>query len=228
MAHGAVGQTPWMRMLTGFAQVLHQHPQRDRFIKPLADAQLQQFGLRRLVQMLTAERHRLRLAHAPPVPAFRGTLPSWADDCDGRLQQHHAELAQVLSSVPGVGAHGGVAGRAAGLGRLDRRRIAALEGAAPMDSGMRGHAPSWAGEPTCDGLLPVPLIYNSVEAASDRKHGGHACELTVLNSRLHVGISRLDRPSGAPLRTGKAGSVRQINTQCCGCVSFSRVSRRRA
>ena len=103
------------RMLTGFAQVLHQHPQRDRFIKPLADAQLQQLQAlvlrrRQIVQMLTAERHRLRLAHAAARPSIQrhiAFLKAEQDDCDGQVshhvQQHHAELAQVLSSVQGSG-----------------------------------------------------------------------------------------------------------------------------
>ncbi|WP_157661105.1 IS110 family transposase, partial [Burkholderia ubonensis] len=49
------------RMLAAFARVLHQHPQRERFIKPLPDAQLQRLQAlvlrrRQLVTMLTAER----------------------------------------------------------------------------------------------------------------------------------------------------------------------------
>lgn len=144
------------RMLAGFAQVLHQHPQRDRFIKPLADAQLQQLQAlvlrrRQIVQMLTAERHRLRLAHAAARPSIQrhiAFLKAEQDDCDGHVshhvQQHHAELAQVLSSVPGVGATSMAVllAELPELGRLDRRRIAALVGVAPMnhDSGkLRGH-----------------------------------------------------------------------------------------
>ena len=132
------------RMLTGFAQVLHQHPQRDRFIKPLADAQLQQLQAlvlrrRQIVQMLTAERHRLRLAHAAARPSIQrhiAFLKAEQDDCDGQVshhvQQHHAELAQVLSSVPGVGATSMAVllAELPELGRLDRRRIAALVGGA--------------------------------------------------------------------------------------------------
>ncbi|MBR8657712.1 transposase, partial [Achromobacter sp. Marseille-Q0513] len=144
------------RMLAGFAQVLHQHPQRDRFIKPLADAQLQQLQAlvlrrRQIVQMLTAERHRLRLAHAAARPSIQrhiAFLQAEQDDCDGEVshhvQRHHAELARVLSSVPGIGATSMAVllAELPELGRLDRRRIAALVGVAPMnhDSGkLRGH-----------------------------------------------------------------------------------------
>lgn len=68
-AMGALAKTDALdaRMLAAFASVLHRHPERERFFKPLADAELQALVLRRrqLMQILTAERHRLRLAHAP-------------------------------------------------------------------------------------------------------------------------------------------------------------------
>lgn len=43
-AMGAVAKTDALdaRMLAAFARVLHQHPERERFVKPLADAELQQ------------------------------------------------------------------------------------------------------------------------------------------------------------------------------------------
>jgi hypothetical protein len=62
-AMGALAKTDALdaRMLAAFARVLHQHPERERFVKPLADAELQQLQAlvlrrRQLVQMLTAER----------------------------------------------------------------------------------------------------------------------------------------------------------------------------
>ena len=41
---GALAKTDALdaRMLAAFARVLHQHPERERFVKPLADAELQQ------------------------------------------------------------------------------------------------------------------------------------------------------------------------------------------
>ena len=61
-AMGALAKTDALdaRMLAAFARVLHQHPERERFVKPLADAELQQLQAlvlrrRQLVQMLTAE-----------------------------------------------------------------------------------------------------------------------------------------------------------------------------
>ena len=60
-AMGALTKTDALdaRMLAAFARVLHQHPERERFVKPLADAELQRLQalvLRRcqLVQMITA------------------------------------------------------------------------------------------------------------------------------------------------------------------------------
>lgn len=143
------------RVLAAFAQVLHQRPDRERFIKPLADAQLQRLQAlvlrrRQIVQMLVAERHRLRLAHAAACPSIQRAiefLKNELDDSDteiaAHVRQHHTELAQALSSVPGVGT-ASVAVLLAELpelGQLDRRRIAALVGVAPLnrDSGqMRG------------------------------------------------------------------------------------------
>lgn len=150
------------QMLAEFARVLHQHPERERFVKPLADTELQRLQAlvlrrRQLVQMLTAERQRMRLAHVAARPSIDRVitfLQRELDDSDTEVaehvQRHHAELAQALRSVPGVGA-ASVAVLLAELpelGKLDRRRIASLVGVAPMnrDSGlMRGHRTIWGG-----------------------------------------------------------------------------------
>jgi len=163
-AMGALAKTDALdaRMLASFARVLHQHPQRERFVKPLADGELQQLQAlvlrrRQLVQMLTAERQRLRLAHVaarPSIERFIEFLKQELGDSDAQVachvQRHHAELAQVLTSVPGIGS-ASVAVLLAELpelGKLDRRRIAALVGVAPLnrDSGkMRAQRSIWGG-----------------------------------------------------------------------------------
>ena len=163
-AMGALAKTDALdaRMLASFARVLHQHPQRERFVKPLADAQLQQLQAlvlrrRQLVQMMTAERQRLRLTHAAARPSIERViefLKRELGDSDAEVaahvQHHHAELAQALLSVPGIGA-ASVAmllTELPELGKLDRRRIAALVGVAPLnrDSGqMRGQRCIWGG-----------------------------------------------------------------------------------
>lgn len=163
-AMGALAKTDALdaRMLAAFARVLHQHPERDRFVKPLADAELQQLQAlvlrrRQLVQMLTAERQRLRLAHAAARPSIERVIEFLKQELGdseaevaAHVQRHHAELASALASVPGIGT-ASVAVLVAELpelGKLDRRRIAALVGVAPMnrDSGnMRGQRSIWGG-----------------------------------------------------------------------------------
>lgn len=163
-AMGALAKTDALdaRMLAAFARVLHQHPERERFVKPLADAELQQLQAlvlrrRQIVQMMTSERQRLRICHAAARPSIERViefLKTELGDSDthvqDHVQRHHAQLAQALASVPGIGA-ASVAVLLAELpelGQLDRRRVAALVGVAPLnrDSGqMRGHRSIWGG-----------------------------------------------------------------------------------
>lgn len=163
-AMGALAKTDALdaRMLAAFARVLYQHPERERFVKPLADAQLQRLQAlvlrrRQLVQMITSEGQRMRVAHAAARPSIervleflRRELADSDTDVAEHVQRHHAQLASLLSSVPGVGA-ASVAVLLAELpelGKLDRRRIAALVGVAPLnrDSGqMRGQRAIWGG-----------------------------------------------------------------------------------
>jgi transposase len=216
-AMGALAKTDALdaRMLAVFARALHQHPERERFVKPLADAQLQQLQAlvlrrRQLVQMLTAERQRLRLAHAaarPSIERFIKVLKQELGDSEAEVaahvQRHHAELAQALASVPGIGA-ASVAVLLAELpelGKLDRRRIAALVGVAPLnrDSGqMRGQRCIWGGRADVRRTLymatltavrynaPLKACYERLLAAGKRKKVALvACMrklLTILNA----------------------------------------------
>jgi transposase len=150
------------RMLAAFARVLHQHPERERFVKPLADAELQRLQAlvlrrRQLVQMITSERQRMRVSHVAARPSIERVVEflktELADsdaDVAAHVQRHHAALAAALASVPGIGA-ASVAVLLAELpelGTLDRRRVAALVGVAPLnrDSGqMRGQRTIWGG-----------------------------------------------------------------------------------
>jgi transposase len=163
-AMGALAKTDSLdaRMLAEFARVLHQHPQRERFVKPLADAELQRLQAlvlrrRQLVGMLTSERQRLRLSHASARPSIERTiefLKSQIDDierdCAEHVSTHHAALAQALGSVKGIGPAtiAVLLAELPELGTLCRRRIAALAGVAPLnrDSGqMRGQRTIWGG-----------------------------------------------------------------------------------
>lgn len=163
-AMGALAKTDSLdaRMLAAFARVLHQHPERERFVKPLADAELQRLQAlvlrrRQLVQMITSERQRMRVSHAAARPSIERViefLKAELGDSDSQVaahvQHHHASLAAALASVPGIGA-ASVAVLLAELpelGQLDRRRVAALVGVAPLnrDSGnMRGQRSIWGG-----------------------------------------------------------------------------------
>lgn len=227
-AMGALAKTDALdaRMLASFAKVLHQHPERDRFVKPLADSQLQRLQAlvlrrRQIVQMLTSERQRLRLSHVAARPSIERViefLKAELGDSDAEVaahvQHHHAELAQALSSVPGIGA-ASVAVLLAELpelGTLDRRRVAALVGVAPMnrDSGQRrGQRSIWGGRAdvrrtlymaTLVGVRHNPVLkayYERLLAAGKRKKVALvACMrklLTVLNAiAKHGSIWRPD------------------------------------
>lgn len=176
-AMGALAKTDALdaRMLAAFAQVLHQRPDRERFVKPLADAQLQRLQAlvlrrRQIVQMLVAERHRLRIAHAAARPSIERAIAFLKSELDGsdaevatHVQQHHAELAHALSTVPGVGATSVAVllAELPELGALDRRRIAALVGLAPVnrDSGqMRGRRSICGGRTTVRNTLYMATL----------------------------------------------------------------------
>jgi transposase len=163
-ALGALAKTDSLdaRMLAEFARVLHQHPERERFIKPLADAELQRLQAlvlrrRQLVGMLTSERLRLRLAHASARPSIermiefvKAQLDDIEGECARHIGAHHAALAHALGSVKGVGPAtiATLLAELPELGSLCRRRIAALVGVAPLnrDSGlMRGKRTIWGG-----------------------------------------------------------------------------------
>lgn len=199
-AMGALAKTDAIdaRMLAAFARVLHQHPERDRFVKPLADAELQQLQAlvlrrRQLVQMLTSERQRWRLAHAVAKPSLerhieflKGELGDSDGEVAAHVGKHHAQLAAALASVPGIGA-ASVAVLLAELpelGKLDRRRIAALVGVAPLnrDSGqMRGQRSIYGGRADVRRTLymatltavrhnpPLKAFYDKLVAAGKRK-----------------------------------------------------------
>ncbi len=199
-AMGALAKTDAIdaRMLAAFARVLHQHPERERFIKPLADAELQQLQAlvlrrRQLVQMLTSERQRWRLAHAVARPSLERHIEFLKSELGGsdgevaaHVEKHHAQLAKALASVPGIGA-ASVAVLLAELpelGKLDRRRIAALVGVAPLnrDSGqMRGQRSIYGGRADVRRTLymatltavrhnpPLKAFYDKLVVAGKRK-----------------------------------------------------------
>ena len=223
-AMGALAKTDALdaRMLAAFARVLHQHPERERFVKPLADAELQRLQAlvlrrRQLVQMITSERQRMRVSHAAARPSIERViefLKTELGDSDAdvaaHVGQHHATLAQALASVPGIGAASVAVllAQLPELGKLDRRRIAALVGVAPLnrDSGqMRGQRSIWGGRADVRRTLymatltavrhnpPLKAHYERLLAAGKRKKVALvACMrklLTMLNAIAKNGSS---------------------------------------
>ena len=133
-------------------------------LRPLPDEATQELAAlvarrRQLVEMLTAEKNRLRLA----ARAVRRDIQQhirWLErrlsDLDGDLAQQvrsspsWRERDDLLQSVPGIGPVSSVTflAQLPELGRLNRKEIAALVGVAPLnrDSGtLRGRRTIWGG-----------------------------------------------------------------------------------
>ncbi|MGA9532124.1 MAG: transposase [Anaerolineales bacterium] len=135
--------------LAHFAQVIQPHPQ-----PPSSEAQQQLAGMvarrRQLHRMLTAKRNRLRNTH----PTLHAKLQAHIDwlrqdlaDLDAQIQDLMScdstlkEKAEILQSAPAVGmvTAASLLADLPELGTLDRKKIAALVGVAPMnhDSGRK-------------------------------------------------------------------------------------------
>ena len=169
--------------LSEFAQALDAHPQRERFIAPLADVERQKLAAlvtrrRQLLEMLTAERNRLALGHRAArksIEAVIKALRRQLDDIELQMvvhvNQHHRELADLLGSAKGVGENtvAVLIAELPELGRLSNRAIGKLVGVAPLnrDSGIhRGRRSTFGGRAAirCALYLPtwVATRYNPV------------------------------------------------------------------
>ena len=181
---------------------------------------------RQVVGMLVAERHRLEHALAPVRRGLR-THIRWRErqrravdrDLDDTIQQSPVWRAQeeLLRSVPGVGpiVSRTLLGELPELGQLNRRRIAALAGVAPLarDSGtLRGRRIVWGGPrgPVRTALYMSALVATRqnplirafylrlVSAGKPKKVALVACMrklLTILNvmMRTHTAWREIDR-----------------------------------
>ncbi len=147
------------------AQVLAQFGEAVRpEVRPLPDAATQELSAlvnrrRQLIEMLTAEKNRLRLATEkvrPNIEAHIRWLEGELLDLDGGLGEVirsspvWRERDNLLQSVPGVGPvlSSVLLADLPELGRLNRKEIAALAGVAPLnrDSGQfRGRRTVWGG-----------------------------------------------------------------------------------
>jgi len=147
------------------AQVLAQFGEAVRpEVRPLPDADSQELSAlvnrrRQLIEMLTAEKNRLRLAAKkvrPNIEAHIRWLEGELLDLEGglgdaiRSSPVWRERDNLLRSVPGVGPvlSSVLLAELPELGRLNRKEIAALAGVAPLnrDSGQfRGRRTVWGG-----------------------------------------------------------------------------------
>lgn len=150
------------RVLAQMAAVINRHPERERYIRTLPDAERQVLTAmvvrrRQLITMLVAERNRLYPSHPQSrksintiIKALEDELARIDDDMNRHIQNHFKELAERLGSIKGVGAMTAAAllAEVPELGSLSRRKISALVGVAPVnrDSGtMRGRRTIFGG-----------------------------------------------------------------------------------
>lgn len=125
---------------------------------------------RQLVAMLVAERQRLAVAHPkarPSILQIMDAIAAQLHDVDGELKvhirAHHADLAQLLTSVKGVGptTASTLLAQLPELGKLNRKQITALVGLAPMnrDSGtLRGQRHIFGGRADVRRVLYVAAL----------------------------------------------------------------------
>ncbi|MDM8000150.1 MAG: IS110 family transposase [Dehalococcoidia bacterium] len=190
-------------------------------IRRLPDKEAREMGQlltrrRQLVEMLTAERNRLAQAGddiRPGIELHIGWLEQALSDIDGDVENRirrspsWREKDSILRTVPGVGkvASSTLLIELPELGSLNRRKIAALAGVAPLnrDSGtMRGRRTVWGGRARLRSALYMAALvasrYNPViasfyrhmmAAGKAKKVALVACMrklLTILNSMIRT------------------------------------------
>jgi transposase len=193
-------------------------------VRPLPDAAAQELQAlvtrrRQLVEMLTAEQNRLRPAAAPVRPqieAHVAWLRAQVKDLDRQLREAIRASPlwraqdDLLRGVPGVGPglSATLLAELPELGTLDRKRIAALVGLAPLnrDSGTRrGQRAIWGGRASVRAALYMAALsavrwnpairpfYDRLRAAGKPpKVALTACMrklLTILNAMVRDGTS---------------------------------------
>lgn len=150
------------RILAQLAEVINRHPERERFIRTLPDAERKVLAAmlvrrRQLITMLVAERNRLYPAYPQSrksiniiIKALEDELARVDEEMNNHIRSHFKELSDRLSSIKGVGTMTTAAllAEVPELGQLSRREIGALVGVAPInrDSGkMRGRRTIFGG-----------------------------------------------------------------------------------
>ncbi|EEU9199846.1 transposase, partial [Escherichia coli] len=104
------------KVLSQMAEVINRHPERERFIKAIPDAERQILAAmvvrrRQLITMLVAERNRLHPAHPQNRKSINTIIKALEDELsrideamNNHIKTHFKELAARLSSIKGVGA----------------------------------------------------------------------------------------------------------------------------
>ena len=188
-----------------------------RFLSDEQARQLEAMVIRRrqLVEMLVAEKNRLRITHKQlqkRVQEHIGWLEKELDDIEKDLNRSIRESPiwrekdDLLRSVPGIGPVSASVLLASlpELGQLDRKKIAALVGVAPFnrDSGkLRGKRSIWGGRADVRSVLYMAALsatrFNPVirefyqrlrKVGKETKVALTACMrklLTILNASLH-------------------------------------------
>jgi len=163
------------KMLAQFAVVIAHHPERERHIRALPDAQRAHLAAlvmrrRQLTDMHTAETQRLAQAH-PAAAKSVHTVLKFLDkqlaavdhDIDQHMRRHFKEIVQWVETVKGVGdvMAATMVGLLAELGQLPHRSIAKLAGVAPLanDSGKRrGQRTTWGGRSEVRAVLYMATL----------------------------------------------------------------------
>lgn len=201
-------------MLARFGAAVRPEP---RLMPSEQAQQLQALLVRRrqLIEMLVAEKNRMHLTHRSMQPRLKDHI-AWLEeelrqiDEELKNQLHNSpvwrEKEDLLRSVPGVGPVTAVTllAELPELGKLNRKKIAALVGVAPFnyDSGyMRGKRAIWGGRASVRQALYMATLSASKHNPVIRAHYEHlskmgkpakvalvACMrklLTILNAMLH-------------------------------------------
>lgn len=150
------------RVLAQMAEVINRHPERERFIRPIQDAERQVLTAivvrrRQLIAMHVAERNRLHPSHPQSRKSISTIIKSLEDELDRidaemnrHIQNHFKDLADKLNTVKGIGLRttASLLAEVPEPGKLTRRGISSLVGVAPVnrDSGtMRGRRTIFGG-----------------------------------------------------------------------------------
>ena len=162
-------------ILSQLAGVLDRHPQRERYVRALPEAEQSELAAlvarrRQLVGMWVAERNRLPGSHPRARPSVIAMIEALAQqlanidqDMDRHVKAHYADVSSLLDSAKGVGRRtiATLIAELPELGKLGHREISALVGVAPInrDSGqMRGKRTIFGGRASVRQALYMAVL----------------------------------------------------------------------